>query len=69
MTPHIELVQRIRAVDFAAVLGGEVHVHQHVGLALVDERAELWPLASELIGHVPERLAGAGTIGLDERLP
>src|SRR3954470_1730256 len=48
---------------------GKVHVRQHVGLALVDERAELGPFGAQLVGHVPERLAGSGAIGLDERLP
>jgi hypothetical protein len=35
-------------VDLGSVLGREVHVRQHVGLALVDECAELRPFASEL---------------------
>jgi hypothetical protein len=65
----VQSFDRVRAVDFAAVLGGEVHVRQHVGLALVDERAELGPFGPKMVGDMPERLGGAGAIGLDERLP
>jgi hypothetical protein len=50
------------------VLGGKIHVRQHVDLAIVDERGELRPLHSQLIGDVPQRLAGGRAIGLDERL-
>lgn len=34
------------------MLDGEVHVRQHVGLVLVDERAELWPSHPQLVGNV-----------------
>ncbi len=40
----VQALQRVRGVDPGAVLGGEVHVGQHIGLAVVDERRELWPL-------------------------
>ena len=40
----VQALQRIRGMDLGPVLGWEVHVRQHVGLALVDERAELRPL-------------------------
>lgn len=56
-------------MDLGSVLGGKVHVRQHVGLALVDERAELGPFGAQLVSDVAERLAGSGAIGLDERLP
>ena len=43
-------------------------MRQHVGLAIIDERPELRPLAAELVGDVAQCLAGGGAIGLDERL-
>ena len=55
-------------MDLGPVPDRKIHVRQHVGLAVVDERAELEPLGPELVGDVPECLAGAGAIGLDERL-
>jgi hypothetical protein len=33
---------------------------QHIGLALVEEGGELRPFRSELVGDVPQRLAGLG---------
>jgi hypothetical protein len=34
------------------MLGGEVHVRQHIGLALVDEGAKPGPLFAQLVGDV-----------------
>ena len=45
------------------MLDGEVHVRQHVGLALVDERAELRPLRPDLVGDVSQRLLAFGRSG------
>ena len=47
---------------------GEVHESQHVGLGIVDDRVELRPLASKLIGDVTRRLASRRAIDLDESL-
>ena len=68
LTSLFSPLQRVRAVDAGAVLSGEIQVRQHVDLAVVDERAELRPLAAELVGDVAERLAGGDTIRLNERL-
>src|SRR5215203_3690825 len=64
----VQPLERICAVDLAAMRGREVQVRQHVGLAVVDERAELRPFGSELVGDMAQRLAGADTIRLNERL-
>jgi hypothetical protein len=45
----VQALDRASRVDLGPVLGGEVHVRQHVGFALVDERAELRPFGPELI--------------------
>ena len=50
------------------MLGGEVHVGQHVGLAVVDERTELRPLVAELVSDVAHGLAGVLVVQLGERL-
>jgi hypothetical protein len=62
------LLDLIRAVQLGAVLLGEVEIRQDIGLAVVDERAELRPFLPQLIGHVTQRLAGLSMIRLDERL-
>ena len=46
----IEPLERIRAVELGAVLAGEGHVGQHVGLALVHKGGEPLHLGPELIG-------------------
>jgi len=55
-------------MDLASVLSGEVHVGQHVGLAVIDERTDLRPLHPQLVGDVTQGLARGRTVGLDERL-
>ena len=64
----VQAFQRVCGMKLGAVLGREIHVRQHVHLALVDERRELRPFAPELVGHVPQGLAGIRAVGLDERL-
>ncbi|MBB4000836.1 hypothetical protein GGR04_004717 [Aureimonas pseudogalii] len=41
---------------------------QHVGLAVVDEVAELGAFSPQLVGNMLQRLGGAGAIGLDKSL-
>ena len=55
-------------MQLGAVRAGKVHVGQDIGLAVVDKCAELGPLASVLVGDVPQRLAGGRAIRLEERL-
>ncbi len=64
LTRSIGLVE----VDLGSVLDGKVHVGEDVGLALVDEGREFRPFGAELVGGVPQRLAGGRAIGLHERL-
>ena len=64
----VQLLDRVRRVDLHPVLRGKVHVRQHVGLALVDEHAELGPFVAQLIGDMTQRLSGIRVIGLDEGL-
>ena len=56
----VQALQRIGAVDFAAMLAWKVHVRQHVGLALIDEGCQLRPLAAKLISSMAQSLAGTG---------
>jgi len=55
-------------VQLRAVLGGEGHVGQHVVLAVVHERGELWPAPPDLIGDVAPGGAGLLAVGLTNRL-
>ena len=64
----VEPLKRVRRMYFGPVLDWEIHMRQHVGLALVDEVAELRPLRPKLVGDMSQRLAGVRAIGLDERL-
>ena len=43
----------------AAVLGWNVEVRQHAGLAFVDERAQLAPFLPRFVADRTERLPGA----------
>jgi hypothetical protein len=63
----VEPLERIGAVQFAAMLLGEVEIRQHLGLAAADEDGEpFWP---QLMGDVVQRLAGQSPIRLQEGLP
>src|ERR1700733_11900269 len=64
----VQPLPRIRAMQLGAVLLGEAQVRQDIGLAVVDERAELRPFLPQLVGHVTQRLALLRAIRLDERL-
>jgi hypothetical protein len=64
----VQAFQRVRRMDLGPVLGGEVHVCQYVGLAIVDECSELRPFHPKLVGHMSQGLAGAWATGVDERL-
>src|ERR1700720_915169 len=64
----VEPLERVCAVQFAAVLLGEIQVGQHIGLAVVDEGGELRPFLPQLVGDVAQHLAGLGPIGLQKRL-
>ena len=55
----VETLDRVRAVQFGAVLAGEGHVGQDVVLALVHQIGQLGPARAELIGHAAPGLAGA----------
>ena len=50
------------------MLGREGHGGQHVVLALVHQRGELWPMAAQLVGDVPPGLVRRLGIGLQEGL-
>jgi len=64
----VQPLDRVRAVQLGSVLDGEVHVRQHVGLTVVDERPKLRPLRPELVGDMPQGLARSSPVRLDERL-
>jgi len=64
----VQALDRVGRVDLHPVLRGEVHVGQHVSLAVVDERAELGPLVAELVGDVAHRLGGVLVVQLGKRL-
>ncbi len=55
-------------MQLGAVLCGEGHVGQHVGLALVHQRGKLRPAGTELVGDVAPDFHGAFPIGLVEGL-
>ena len=59
----IEALQRIGRVELGAVLLGEAHVGQHVGLGLVHQVRQLGHLGAELVGHLaPLGLGGHGIL-------
>jgi hypothetical protein len=64
----VEPFERVGAVQFAAVLFGEVEIGQHIGFALVDERRELWPFRPQLVGDMAQHGARLGPIRLQEGL-
>ena len=49
----VQPLDRIGRMELRPVLAGEVHVRQHVCLAVVDESAELGPFLPQLVGDVP----------------
>lgn len=64
----VQPLQRIRAVQLRAMLRGEGHVGEHVGLCVIHEGSQLRPSGAELVGDVPPGLHGTVVVGLDERL-
>ena len=48
----VELFERVGAVDLGAVLGGEVHLGQDVGLGVVHQCGQLGHTQTQLIGHL-----------------
>lgn len=68
LTFLVEALGWAGAVQRRAGLAGERHVREHIRLAVVHERAELGPPASELVGDVAPGLARGGAVRLIERL-
>jgi hypothetical protein len=64
----VEPLNRVGAVQFAAVRLGKVEIGQHFGLAVVDECGELRPFLAELVGQMPQHRAGLGPVRLQEGL-
>ena len=53
----VQPLQRVGGVDFGAVLGGEVHIGEHVGLRLIEQAGELGQTRAHLVGNVAPLLA------------
>jgi hypothetical protein len=58
LDPAVEALDRVRAVQLGAMLLGEGHVGQHVGLGMVHDGGELRHLGPDLIGHAAPLGAG-----------
>ena len=48
---RVRALERIGGVHLRPVLGGEVHVGEHIGLRRVHQLGELGQLRAELVGH------------------
>ncbi len=62
----VEPFEWIGRMDLRAVLRGEVHIRQHIGLGLVHERGELDHPRAGLVGHFAPLLARGGRVVLGE---
>jgi hypothetical protein len=62
----IEAFERIGGVQLDAMLGGEAHVGQDVGLGIVHQGGKLGDAGPELIGDLPPLLAGGFGVVLGE---
>jgi hypothetical protein len=38
----VEPLQRVCGMDFGAILGGEAHISEHVGLGVIEQAGEFW---------------------------
>ncbi len=64
----VQALDRVGRVDFGAMLGREVHIRQHIGLASLDEGGEFGEFRPQLVGDMAQRLACSLAIRLDEGL-